>query len=120
MQIVGSVRQAQLGRTHAHQQENGEAETVIHWATIAMIVAAALASGDVSATKTAGKAITEAYEQRAQSEHRKSWCRWRWIRENMMARMLAGALLEPCPPPPDEEMRRWRAEREERQRRSKP
>ena len=60
----------------------------------------------------------EVYEKRAESEYRKSWCRWRWIRENMYARTLAGALLEPCPPPPEEEMRRWRAEREELQRRA--
>ena len=38
-----------------------------------MVIAGALASGGgVSATKTAGEAMAEAYEQRAESEHRKS------------------------------------------------
>ena len=97
-----------------------EAETVNRRTTIAMVIAGALASGGASATKTAGEAMGEAYEQRAESEHRKSWCRWLWIRENMLARTLAGALLEPCASPPQEEMRRWKAERDDRQQRAEP
>ena len=92
-------------------------QTVIRNACFAVIIASALMSGGASATGTVGETLTEAYEERAEAEHRKSWCRWRWVRENMLARTLAGAVLEPCPPPSEEEMRQWRAEREERQNR---
>ena len=92
---------------------------MIRSTSFAMIIAAALASGDASATGTVGKVFTKAYEERAEAEHRKSWCRFRWVRENMLARTLADALLEPCPPPSEEEMRRWRAERKQRQNRGK-
>ena len=90
---------------------------MIRSACLAMIIAASLVNADASAIGTVGEVFTKAYEERAEAEHRKSWCRWRWVRENMLARTLTGALLEPCPPPPEEEMRRWRTERKERQNR---
>ena len=90
---------------------------MIRSAYLAMTIAAVLASADASATGTVGEVFTKAYEARAEAEHRKSWCRWRWVRDNMLARTLADVMLEPCPPPSDQEMRRWRAERKERQNR---
>lgn len=92
---------------------------MIRIALIAVIIAAPLVGGDASATGTIGEAVTKAYEERAEAQHRKSWCRWRWIRENMLVRTLADVLFGPCPPPPDDEMRRWKAERKERQQRGK-
>ena len=53
---------------------------------LTMIVTAALASVDASATGAVGEVFTKAYEERAEAEHRKIWCRWRWVRESMMAR----------------------------------
>ena len=94
-------------------------ETMMRRATIATIIAAALASGSASATKTAGESVSEVYEERAEREHRKSWCRWRWVREKMLTRTLAGALLEPCAPPSEEEVKRWRTETEQRQRQNR-
>ena len=76
MQIVGSGAQAQIGRETREPPGKGDTETVTHRATIAMLIAAALASGGASATKTVGEATTKVYEKRAESEYRKSWCRW--------------------------------------------
>ena len=90
---------------------------MIRSACVTMIIAAALASADASATETVGEVFAKTYEEGAEAEHRKSWCRWRWVRENMTARTLANVILEPCPAPSEEEMRRWKAERKERQNR---
>lgn len=88
---------------------------MIRSALVAMIIATPLTSGEALATGTVGEAVTKAYEERAEAEHRKSWCWWRWVRENKLTRTLVDALLEPCPTPSEEEMRRWRAERKQRQ-----
>ena len=68
-------------------------------------------------TGTGGEVFTKGHEERAEAEHGKFWYRWRWARENMRTRTLAGAPLERCPPPSGEEMRHWRGERKERQKR---
>ena len=93
---------------------------MIRSALIAMIIAAPLVGGDASATETVGERFTKAYKERAEAEHRKSRCRWRWVRENMLYRTLAAAVLEACPPPSEEEMKQWRAERKRGQQRGSP
>ena len=87
---------------------------MIRPATIATILVATLASGSAAATKTAGEAIAETFEEIAEQEHRHVWCRIRWIREQKLGRILAGLALKPCPPPSEAEMQRWRTERDNR------
>ena len=89
-------------------------------ACLVMIIGSGVTGGETSATETVGEKLTRQYEERAEAEHRKSWCRWRWVQENMVTRTLADVMLEPCPPPSKEEMKRWKTEREERQNRGSP
>lgn len=83
-------------------------------ALTAAIIAALTFSSAATGT-TVGKIATEAYEARAEAEHRKSWCYPRWIRENMLARTFAVTTTGECEKPSETEMRRWKSERTARQ-----